>query len=299
MSKSGKWSLRAASFVLMIFCGAVLCFGQQGPGDPIVQAAIKTIRAQARLSQDTEIKFLEKRESQLTGFYAVKLLLTLTDQEIPIIVYVDKTGEKIILGNLFIKGENVSQKEAGVARRRKVDPAQLEMEKSPFRGSPGAKMKIVEFSNFECPFCQQSWMKTKEWMEKHPADIHYVFKHYSSGPQGEISDFSEMAAAAQEIGNEAFWLVHDFFFSNEGQVLTKGERGQAKERIEQILKEKGYDVEVFRSAMDTGKAKKRVEEDTAKGKKIKVHSTPTTFVNGDVFVGAISDLVFQEYLGKK
>jgi protein-disulfide isomerase len=292
----GKTFFRGLGLVLMVLFSVVPSFGQE---DRIVQAAIETVKLQARLPRDAEITFIEKRESPIPDFYSVKLLLTLPDREIPAIVYVDKTGEKVILGNLFVKGENVSQKEAGPPRRRKFDVALLEIEKSPVRGPSGAKVSIVEFSNFECPYCQKSWMKIREWMGKHPTDIQYVFKHYPPTSQGKISEVSEMAAAAQEISPEAFWSVHDFLFSNEGQALLKGERGKASEKIEQILREKGDDPAVFRSALDSGKAKRRVEADIATAKKVRVSGTPTILVNGEVFVGSIPDQVFQQYLGKK
>ena len=200
--------------LLSVFTFSHAGFSQE---DKIGEAAINTFRAQIRLPQGTEIKFLEKKESPIPDFYSVKLLLVFPDKEVPAIVYVDKAGEKVIIGNLFIKGENVTMKEAGPPRPKKIDMAILDMDKSPSIGPKGAKVTIVEFSNFQCPHCLDSWTKLKPLLGKYPKEIRYIFKHFPFQPDGKTFELSEMAAAAQEVSLEAFWLVHDFLFTSEGQ----------------------------------------------------------------------------------
>ncbi|MDO9211290.1 MAG: thioredoxin domain-containing protein, partial [Deltaproteobacteria bacterium] len=167
-----------------------------------------------------------------------------------------------------------------------------------FRGFAAAKVTIVEFSNFQCPYCLSSWMKMKEFLEKYPRGIKYVFKHYPFQSQKQSFDFSVMVAAVQEVSNEAFWLIHDFMFSNEGQTLAKGDKAAAKQKIEEMLKEKGYDVKAFQDALETGKGQRRVEEDMAVGSKIKVKGTPTTILNGSYIVGPLADKVLEGFIGK-
>jgi protein-disulfide isomerase len=266
--------------------------------DRIVQVAIDTVKTQLHLPKQVEVRFIKKQQSPIPDFYSVKLLLFAPDREIPVVVYVDKTGEKVFIGNLFIKGENVTLKEAGVPRVRSVSLGRLEIEKSPVRGPFEAKVTVVEFSNFECPYCQMSWMKVQEWMEKHPEDIRYVFKHFPFQSQGKAFDLSEMAAAAQKISNEAFWVVHDFLFSNEGQVVVHGEKNGIKQKIEQILKEKGHDAKSFQVALETGRGRKKVEEDMALGKSIQVMGTPTVLMNGEFVSNPVTDQVLEKYLRK-
>lgn len=92
----------------------------------MVQLAIDTVRNQADLSDDVEVKFVEKRESSIPDFYAVKLLVIRTDKDVPIVVYVDRAADKVILGNLFIKGENITLREAGESGVQKIDVGHLE-----------------------------------------------------------------------------------------------------------------------------------------------------------------------------
>jgi protein-disulfide isomerase len=260
--------------------------------------AIDTFKSHVRLPQGTEIKFLEKKESPVIDFYAVKLLILLPDKEMPAIVYVDKAGEKVFIGNLFIKGENVTMKEAGPPRPKKIDMAILDMDKSPVTGPKGAKVTIVEFSNFQCPYCMDSWAKLKTLLEKHPKEIRYIFKHFPFQPVGRTFELSEMAAAAREVSLEAFWLVHDFLFTNEGQSVANLDRKAVQLKIEQLLREKNHEVKAFQTALENGKGKQRVLEDMALGNRIRITSTPTKIVNGDLIVGSTADSVLEKYLNK-
>ena len=266
--------------------------------DKIVRVAIETIRAQMRLPQGTEVKFIEKKESPLHGFYSVKLSVLTPDKEIPLIIYVDTKGERVILGSLFIKGQNVTRKEAGEPKSRKIDMSVLAIDQSPVRGSSGAKVTVVEFSNFQCPYCLRSWKEMKEFMEKHPKDIRYVFKHFPFQLQGKTFELSEMVAATQAVNDEAFWAVHDFFFSDEGQIFVNTEKEVLKQKVEEILKGKGYDEKAFEAALVAGKGRKRVEEDMAIGSKIPVTGTPTTIVNGDLITTGVNGNLLERYLGK-
>jgi protein-disulfide isomerase len=281
--------------LLSIFIFSHPGFSQE---DKIGEVAVHTFRTQIRLPPGTEIKFLEKKESPITDFYSVKLLLVYPDKEVPVVVYVDKAGDKVIIGNLFIKGENVNTKEAGPPRPKKVDMGLLEMEKSPSLGNNGAKVTIVEFSNFQCPYCMDSWSKFMGLMKRYPQDFKYIFKHFPFQPQGRTFELSEMAAAAQEVSNEGFWLIHDFFFTKEGQNIANLEKGVVKLKIEQLLKGKGYDVKLFQSALETGRARNRVLEDMALANRLRLTSTPTKIVNGDMIVGLTPDSSLESYLKK-
>ena len=290
-----KVALLIIGLVLIILFQTIHAIAQE---DRIVQVAIDTLKAQLRLPREVEVRFMGKRESPLPDFYSVKLLLLAPDREIPVVIYVDKTGEKVFIGSLIIKGENVTLKEAGPPKPRKIDLGQLEIEKSPIRGPLSAKVTIVEFSNFECPHCVESSRMMQEWIGKYPNDIRYVFKHFPFQSQGKAFDLSEMAAAAQEISSEAFWVVHDFLFSIEGHALMQGEKSGVRQKIEQILKEKGYDVKSFQVALETGQGRRKVEGDMVLGKNIRVTGTPTILINGEFVSNPLTNQVLERYLRK-
>jgi protein-disulfide isomerase len=279
------------TFLSGIFVSQV--FAQE---EKIVQVAIDTFKKEVRLPPETEVKFVEKKESPIPGFYSVRLSVLTPTREVPIVLYVDSKGEMVILGNLIIKGENVTRKEAGEPKARKIDMALLGVDKSPARGADQPKMTIVEFANFQCPFCVKSWAKMKELLGKHPQEVRYVFKHFPLQPMGIQFELSEMAAATQEVSQEAFWAVHDFFFSDEGQAFVKKDKEVLKKKIEEILKGKGYDEKVFQAALEAGKGKRKVEDDMLAGSKIGVKGTPFIVVNGDLIGSTMTDKMVEQYL---
>jgi len=284
--------------ICLLLSTFLFCHPSFSQEDKLGEIAISILKTQVRLPQGTEIKFLEKKESPIPDFYSVKLLLVYPDKEVPVVIYVDKAGEKVIIGNLFMKGENVTTKEAGPPRPKKIDMTILDVDKSPFIGSKGAKVTIVEFSNFQCPYCMESWSKFMGLMKRYPQDFKYIFKHFPFQTQGKTFELSEMAAAAQEISNEAFWVVHDFFFTKEGQDIANLEKGAVKQKVEQLLKGKGYDVRIFQSAFETGTARNRVLADMALANRFRMTSTPTKIVNGDMIVGLTPDSSLESYLKK-
>lgn len=266
--------------------------------DKIGQAAIEAIRNQMRVPKEMEIKFVEKQESAIPDFYAVKVVIVTADKEVPKVLYIDKTAEKVIFGDLFLKGENVTRKMAGDSKPRGLDPAKMEMNQSPSRGTVGAKVTIVKFSNFQCPFCMRSWANMQKVMEKNPKDLRYIFKHLPLQTQGKSFEVSEMAAAVQEVNPEAFWMIHDFLYSQEGQNLIKGEKESIKQKFVEMLKEKGYDAQAFQNALDTGKGKTRLEADMALAKKHQISRAPTAVINGQFHTGLLTEKTLEGFLGK-
>jgi protein-disulfide isomerase len=264
--------------------------------DKIVRVAIETARAHMRIPREMEVRFVEKKRSPLPGFYSVKIMILAPDREMPMIVYVDEAGEKVILGALIIKGENVASKEAGESKPRRHDMSQFEIEKSPFRGNREAKVTIVEFSNFKCSYCQLSWAKMERMLENHPQAIRYVFKHFPMKSLQGSFELSEVAAAAQSFGDEAFWMIHDYFFSPEGQAIVREAIDVVIKKVEEMLMAKGFDVKVFKEALESGKGKKKMMEDIAVGNKIPVMGTPTQIVNGDFINQEFNEQALERYL---
>jgi hypothetical protein len=96
----------------------------------IVKFAIEAVKIQAGLPQEVEIKFVEKRESAIPDFYMIKLLVIDIGKETPVVVYVDKACEKVILGTLLIRGENITFQEEGGPRTPKIGSRPLETGKT-------------------------------------------------------------------------------------------------------------------------------------------------------------------------
>jgi protein-disulfide isomerase len=267
--------------------------------DKVVLEAMWAIRTLHNLAPDLPIRFVEKKGSPIPGFYAVKLLLTVQDREVPVIVFVDKEAEKVIIGNLFVSGVNVTKKETGEATTRKIDMKDLEITKSPVRGPAQAKITIVIFSNFQCSHCLETWNTLREIMAKHPQDIRYVHKIFPYVKDKYSMELAEAIAGVEVLNLEAFWPVHDYLFSEVGQTLVKDAKGEFQTRVEQILKENGFNVETYRKALQERRGKKRLQEDISLAQRLYITSTPALIVNGEFLRGPLSEELINRLLEKK
>ena len=100
------------------------------------------------------------------------------------------------------------------------------------------------------------------------------------------------------MNQDAFWLVHDFLFTGEGQSVANLDKKAVLFKIEQLLREKNHHVKGFRFALESGKGKQKVLEDMALGNRMRITGMPTKIVNGDLIVGLTQNNVLERYLGK-
>jgi protein-disulfide isomerase len=158
------------------------------------------------------------------------------------------------------------------AALRKVDvPADAAI-----RGPKFAKVTIVEWSDFQCPFCGRVTPTLKQVEETYGDKVRLIFRHQPLPFHPNAKPAAEASLAAAEQGK--FWQYHDKLFANQ-QNLDRAS-------LEKYAGEVGLDVKRFKAALDSGKFTKRVEEDSAAGAAAGANGTPTFFINGREFVGA-------------
>jgi protein-disulfide isomerase len=155
---------------------------------------------------------------------------------------------------------------------RKIDiPAD-----SPAKGGKNAKVNIVLWSDFQCPFCSRVVPTLKQIHDTYGDNVKVVFRHQPLPFHNNAKIAAEASMAANEQGK--FWPFHDKMFANQ-QTLDRA-------NLENYAKEVGIDMGKFKAALDSGKFTKRVEEDSAAGMAVGANGTPTFFINGREFVGA-------------
>ncbi len=143
-------------------------------------------------------------------------------------------------------------------------------------GKNGAKVTIVEWSDFQCPFCSRVVPTLKQIEDTYGDTVKVVFRHQPLPFHNNAKIAAEASMAANEQGK--FWPMHDKLFAN-AQALDRAS-------LERYAQELGLDVGKFKAALDSGKFTKRVEEDSAAGMAVGANGTPTFFINGREFVGA-------------
>jgi protein-disulfide isomerase len=146
----------------------------------------------------------------------------------------------------------------------------IAVEGSPSRGPDGAPVTVVEFADFECPFCQHIAPELDALWQKRQTAMRFVYKFMPlpMHPHGESAARAAIAAQAQG----KFWEMHDKLFAN-GEHLDDADILAYAAAI-------GLDLDRFRADLQSPATKARLDADRKLGDALKVKGTPTIFING-------------------
>jgi protein-disulfide isomerase len=141
---------------------------------------------------------------------------------------------------------------------------------SPSRGPEGARVVVVEFADFECPFCQRIAPELDSIWDKRKDKVRFVYKFMplAMHPHGEPAARAAIAAQAQG----KFWEMHHLLFAN-GQHLEQSD-------LEGYAKTLGLDLDRFRADMESPATKARLDADRKLADDLHVRGTPTIFIDG-------------------
>ena len=169
----------------------------------------------------------------------------------------------------------------------------------PAKGPDDAPVTIYEFSDFQCPYCARATSVLDELLEKRPNDVRLVYLQLPLS----IHDWAMPAAVASTCAadqdHEAFWLLHDRYFEQQGAIVNATLLDQSREWLQESA---SIDMDLWEScAMDAESAANqsavlRVEVSVATAERMGVTGTPAFFVNGH-FLNGIQPLeTFEELI---
>jgi protein-disulfide isomerase len=168
-------------------------------------------------------------------------------------------------------------------------PVKLSIAGAPFKGPVDARVTIVEFSDFQCPYCAKAAVEAAQVVQKFPKDVKLVFKQFPLEDHSQAALAAEASLAAQ--AQDKFWLLHDKMYANFRQIN--------RARILVWATESGLDMNRFRADLDSHKYAARVHAEEQEGEVAGVEGTPTFFINGKRFngvfeVSAIAPIIADE-----
>ncbi len=174
------------------------------------------------------------------------------------------------------------------------DPVKIPVAGAPVRGPEDARITLVEFSDFECPFCSAAEKQVDLVMAAYPKDIKLIYKQFplSMHPHAEMA--AEASLAARDQGK--FWEMYE--------ILFKNYRRLSSESILAMAKEIGLDMDKFKADLVSGKYKAIVDKDMADGDAAGVYGTPAFYINGKQYNGqltlaALKPILAAELKGEK
>jgi protein-disulfide isomerase len=149
-------------------------------------------------------------------------------------------------------------------------------DKAAFKGLAEAPVVIVEFSDFQCPFCRKALSALDKVRAAYPKDVKLVYRHF---PIDIIHPQARLAAQAAECAGAQgrFWEYHDGLFNNVDLFLPQ---------LQQLAKGLNLDKAAFEACLNGEWARDKVAEDVKAGTRAGVSGTPTFFINGRQLVGA-------------
>jgi protein-disulfide isomerase len=223
------------------------------------------------------VKIGDPTPGPLPGFYAVKVRGSLGDHSQDYTFYVSADGQKIIRGDVLDVKANPFQ----------ADLDLLKTDDQPFLGIPGAPVTIVEFSDFQCPYCkQESAIMRTQLPQAYPTDIQIVHLDF---PLEAMHPFARSAAILGRCiyrqNNSSFWAWHDWAFAHQGELTPANLRDKA---LEYAKGDKNLDITALTSCTTSPEARAEVDRTLAIGNALNITATPTMFINGRRLVGALA-----------
>lgn len=199
-------------------------------------------------------------------------------------------GGSIIFSTVYygVNNKEVSQGEL-TANVAQVDMQNL-ADNDPVLGNADAPVTIVEFSDFQCPFCQSFWAETFPQIKERYIDtgkVKFVYRDYPL-------DFHEMAQTFAEAGGcaneqEKFWEMQDAIFGGQ-----QGGATLSLDDVKRFAKNLGVDEGRFNECLDTHKYADEVKKDLSDGTALGINGTPAFFINGKLVVGALPFSMFEK-----
>jgi protein-disulfide isomerase len=147
---------------------------------------------------------------------------------------------------------------------------------APIRGGKEAKVTIVEFSDFQCPFCNRVNPTLAQINQTYGDKVRVAFKHLPLRIHPDAPAAHAAAEAAHRQGK--FWEMHDKIFANQRELKP--------EKFKEYAKESGLDVAKFDKDVASPDVKKKIDADSQEADKLGVSGTPAFFINGRYVSGA-------------
>ena len=185
----------------------------------------------------------------------------------------DKLYETLVAENVKA-GAPTAQAAPAAEQKFKV-----EVGNAPARGPKNAPVTIVEWSDFQCPFCSRVEPTLKQIENDYKGKVRIIWKNQPLSFHPNAMPAAEAAMAAYEQGNDKFWAMHDKLFANQQQL--------SPQYYEQVAQEIGLDLGKFKASLEAHRAQSSIQADMTAGSALGASGTPTFFINGRRLVGAL------------
>jgi len=170
----------------------------------------------------------------------------------------------------FVRAQQEVRARAAAERVTATRP--VSAERDHIFGNPNAEVSLIEYSDFECPFCKRFHPTARALVERYQGKVNWVYRHFplSFHKPGAQKEAEASECATEQGGNQAFWRYADAIFE---RTRSNG-KGFPIAKLVPLASEQGLDSAAFRACLESGRMAARVNEDFAEGVRIGITGTP-------------------------
>jgi protein-disulfide isomerase len=241
--------------------------------DATNQKIIDYYRRKNNVPPGVEATITNVTDAKIPGAKMATLKLSQGTQAQEVTILMSPDGKYVVFGEI----EDVS------ADPFKAIAAKINTKDKPVKGAKDAKVTIVEFSDFQCPYCARAHeTMSGQVMKEYDGKVKLVYKFFPLGFHPWAEPAAIAAACAYQQDPDAFWKLYDYFFTNQQQLNPQNVKDKATEQL-QGTKVK---MDKWNDCFDNKKTLDYIKADQADGAAVGVTGTPAFLINGRKISGA-------------
>ncbi len=267
--------LKIFRLLALVIIVASAVFAADQPGPKVDKQKLEAyLRYAEAYSPQVSFSIDDPTPSPFKGYYRILVHLSNGPHKVDRVYYVTADGQRFVNGTIWELNESPF-----------LDTLEHLPADGPSFGPENAKVTMVVFSDFECPYCREFAKTIRDNIpKKYPNEVRVIFKDF---PIESIHKWAEAAAEASHcVANQkadAFWTFHDWIFEHQQEV----NESNLREKVLAFAKDQNLDIAKVSSCMDTHATAGEIKRSLEAGQELQIQQTPTVFVNGRTIGGAV------------
>jgi len=245
---------------------------------------ISYLRKALNVPEQYSMELLEPKSSKIKGISVVPGKVSFQGRSQDFEIYLSNDGRYVLVGKLF---------DLNASPYDKRDMSAVNMTDVNSKGPENAPVTIIEYSDFQCPYCSKAYQTMeKDILKKYGKKVRFIFKHYPLDfhPWAMSAAIAAECAALQK--KDVFWKLYSNFFEKQTEINPDN----IKSKVMEWISKEGIDRGKFEKCYDNQETKAKVEKDRQEGMSLGVTGTPGFFVNGIFLGGALPKEKFEEII---
>jgi protein-disulfide isomerase len=274
--------------LLFAAAGGNIACAQQPAEQGAAPAPLKTediaayIRKVFNVPPNVTINVKEEAQSAIPGLRALKVEVTSDRGSQTQDAWVTMDGKTLVWGKSYDMSVDPFQQNL----------AKMKLEGAPVTGNKDAKVTVVEYTDFQCPYCSRAHTTVEQLLKDYDGKIKVVYKSLPLNIHNWAEDAAVAGSCVAEQNNDAFWTFAHYFFENQ-KTLTKE---TLMEKVYELAAQNKLDDAKLKACITGRTTLPRVQADMKEAQALGFNSTPSFVVNGRPVVGAVPIEQFRQVI---